>query len=147
MRFASILKIHHKDTKTRRVHRVATPLDCTPPVRHDKKTHSDFARTLAVTASGNLGRARQRNPASRRQRTERTVDGMDAALAERGRGQAPKPRSGASKTPGLRSATLRKIIQPAVALPSVLSHPAVLVCIAALSTPTAIGTAAAAVAQ
>ena len=49
---------------------------------------------------------------------------MDATLSARGRGQAPKPRSGASKTPGLRSAAGRKIMQPAVSLPPHLGHKA-----------------------
>jgi len=49
---------------------------------------------------------------------------MDATLAARGRGQAPQPRSGASKTPGLRSATGRKIMQSAVALLPRLVHQA-----------------------
>jgi hypothetical protein len=40
---------------------------------------------------------------------------MDAPLSARGRGQAPKPRSEASKTPGL-SATGRKTMRPAVPL-------------------------------
>jgi hypothetical protein len=47
---------------------------------------------------------------------------MDATLLARGRGQAPKPRSGASKTPGLRSATGQKTMQPAVSLPTLLAH-------------------------
>ena len=51
------------------------------------------------------------------QGTERGVDGMDALLSARGRGQAPKPRSGASKTPGLRSAPGRKTMGSAVPLP------------------------------
>ena len=41
---------------------------------------------------------------------------MDAPLSARGRGQVPKPRCGASKTPGLRSATGRKTMRPAVHL-------------------------------
>jgi len=42
---------------------------------------------------------------------------MAAILSARGRGQAPKLRNGASKTPGLRSAAGRKTMQPAVSLP------------------------------
>jgi hypothetical protein len=38
---------------------------------------------------------------------------MPFLLAE-GRGQAPKPRSGASRTPGLRSASGQKTMKPAV---------------------------------
>src|SRR5487761_2502126 len=53
---------------------------------------------------------------AREQRTKRAVDGMSAALLARGRGQAPKPRSGASKTPGLRSAPGQKTMEPAVPL-------------------------------
>ncbi len=60
---------------------------------------------------------------------------MDAALAARGRGQAPKPRSGASKTPGLSSAAGRKIMQSAVPLLPRLVHKA------ALTTGAGIGTA------
>ena len=37
--------------------------------------------------------------------------GISAHLAVRDRGQAPQPRSGASKTPGLRSATHRQTIK------------------------------------
>jgi hypothetical protein len=47
---------------------------------------------------------------------------MDATLSACGRGQAPKPRSGASKTPGLRSGAGRKTLQPAVSLPPRLVH-------------------------
>jgi hypothetical protein len=41
---------------------------------------------------------------------------MSATLLARGRGQAPKPRSGASKTPGLRSAPGQKRMGQAVRL-------------------------------
>ena len=37
-------------------------------------------------------------------------NGINAKLAVRGRGQAPQPRSGASKMPGLRSAMQRRTI-------------------------------------
>jgi len=37
-------------------------------------------------------------------------NGIHAKLAVRGRGQAPQPPSGASKTPGLRSAMQRRTI-------------------------------------
>ena len=45
-------------------------------------------------------------------RTRLTVDGISAQLSVCGRGQAPKPQSGASKTAGLRSATYRGTIDP-----------------------------------
>ena len=57
-----------------------------------------------------------RQSASGAPRTQRSVAGMDAPLSARGRGQVPKPRCGASKTPGLRSATGRKTMRPAVHL-------------------------------
>ena len=41
-------------------------------------------------------------------------NGINAKLAVRGRGQAPQPRSGASKTPGLRSAMQRQTIKPPI---------------------------------
>jgi len=41
-------------------------------------------------------------------------DGINAHPRARGRGQAPEPRSGASKTSGLRSATCRRTIGVAV---------------------------------
>jgi hypothetical protein len=44
------------------------------------------------------------------------MDGTNAPLLARGRGQAPKPRSGASKTPGLRSASGQKTMDLAVAV-------------------------------
>jgi len=59
---------------------------------------------------------------------------MDAILSARGRGQAPKPRSGASKTPGLRSAAGRKIMQQAVPLRPRLMHQAVLMTGAGIDT-------------
>ena|SRR5487761_2115128 len=65
---------------------------------------------------------------AREQRTKRAVDGMSAALLARGRGQAPKPRSGASKTPGLRSAPGQKTMEPAVPLlPLAMLHGAAVV--------------------
>jgi len=51
---------------------------------------------------------------------------MSATLLARGRGQAPKPRSGASKTPGLRSAPGQKRIGQAVRLLPHLCHDAAL---------------------
>ena len=61
---------------------------------------------------------------------------MDATLSARGRGQAPKPRSGASKTPGLRSAAGRKIMQSAVPLLPRLVHKAGLATAAGIDTAT-----------
>jgi hypothetical protein len=61
---------------------------------------------------------------------------MDATLSARGRGQAPKPRSGASKTPGLRSAAGRKIMGQAVPLRPRLMHQAALMIGAGIDTST-----------
>jgi hypothetical protein len=49
--------------------------------------------------------------------------GINAHLAVRGRGQAPQPRSGASKAPGLRSATHRETIKAAARRPQNLTLP------------------------
>jgi hypothetical protein len=46
--------------------------------------------------------------------TGRAVDGTNAILSGRERGQALKPRSGASKTPGLRPASGQNIMGIAV---------------------------------
>lgn len=68
-------------------------------------------------ASDEAGRSTQPGADALRQPTQSGVDGIKATLLARGRGQAPKPRSGASKTPGLRSDPGQKIIGSAVACP------------------------------
>jgi hypothetical protein len=51
-------------------------------------------------------------------KTGKAVDGTHATFSGRGRGQAPKPRSGRSKTPGLRPVQARGMITMAAGAPS-----------------------------
>ena len=55
--------------------------------------------------------------------TEHPINGIRAQLSVRCRSQAPKPRCGAAQTPGLRSATHRGTMEPAVCGPFHLTRP------------------------